>query len=71
MRSHVPSEAVYRFFKDPIALDQVIREVHVLEGGGTLGVLLGCHALERGYRATLYTYNLRILRTTGPGFPFP
>ena len=57
-------QAVYRFFGDPVPLDQVIREVHVLEGGGTLGVMLACHALEKGYGATLYTYNLRIFDPT-------
>jgi hypothetical protein len=55
---------VYRYFDDPIPLDQVIQEVHSLEEGGTLGVLLACHALERGYDATLYTYNLRIFDPT-------
>jgi len=56
--------AVYRYFGDPLPLDQVIQEVHSLEEGGTLGVLLGCHALGRGYKARLYTYNLRIFDPT-------
>jgi hypothetical protein len=56
--------AVYRYFGDPLPLDQVIQEVHSLEEGGTLGVLLGCHALGRGYAVTLYTYNLRIFDPT-------
>ncbi len=57
-------QAVYRFFGDLLPLDQVIREVDSLEGGGTLGVLLASHALERRYAATLYTYNLRIFDPT-------
>jgi hypothetical protein len=56
--------AVYRFHCDDIPLDQVIREVTNLETGGTLAVLLAIHALRRGYRATTYTYNLRVFDPT-------
>ena len=56
--------AVYRYFGDDIKLEQVIGEVAPLETGGTLAVLLGLHALRRGYRATLYTYNLRLFDPT-------
>lgn len=41
-------------------LEQVIREVTPLVSGGTLSVFLGVHALQRGYEAILYTYNLDI-----------
>lgn len=50
--------AVYRYFKDPVALDDVIAEVPRLAGGGTLAVNLANHALRRGYRALIVTYNL-------------
>ena len=53
-------QAVYRYYDDHVALDQVIREVPSLKGGGTLGVMLANHALSRGYQATIYTYNLMI-----------
>jgi hypothetical protein len=56
--------AVYNYFGDKIALDQVIAETPALQGGGTLAVFLGCHALDRGYRATLYTYNLQVFDPT-------
>lgn len=56
--------AVYRYFGEEVSLDQVIAEVPHLEEGGTLAVLLGCHALGRGYRATLYSYNLRVFDPT-------
>ena len=56
--------AVYNYYRDPIPLSQVIKEVHILEGGGTLEVLLACHALRRGYKATIYTYNLNIFDPT-------
>ncbi len=52
--------AIYQYHKDNISLTQVIREVPHLEGGGTLGVHLACHALKRGYHATVYTYNLHV-----------
>jgi hypothetical protein len=56
--------AIYRYFGDTIPLDQVIREVPSLRGGGTLAVMLGNHALARGYKASLYTYNLIIFDPT-------
>lgn len=52
--------AVYRFWGDELELAQVIQEVVPLESRGTLAVLLACHALRRGYRATIYTYNLHV-----------
>ncbi|QLA16074.1 peptidase-C39 like family protein [Desulfolutivibrio sulfoxidireducens] len=63
--------AVYHYYGDRIGLERVIEEVPTLEGGGTLGVLLGSHALARGYRARLYTFNLRVFDPTwfGPGAP--
>jgi hypothetical protein len=45
-------------------LEQVIRETPKLEKGGTLAVLLGCDALRRGYRATIYTFNLKVFDPT-------
>jgi hypothetical protein len=56
--------AVYRYFKDTISLGEVIKEVPYLDEGGTLEVLLACHALSRGYRARIYTYNLHIFDPT-------
>jgi hypothetical protein len=56
--------AVYQYFGDVVSVDQVIAEVPRLEAGGTLAVLLACHALRRGYRATLFSYNLRVFDPT-------
>jgi hypothetical protein len=63
--------AVYRYYGDDIPLEQVIAEVPSLEGGGTLAALLACHALRRGYNATIYTYNLQMFDPTwfAPGGP--
>jgi hypothetical protein len=63
--------AAYRYFDDTIPLHQVVSEVKQLEGGGTLAVYLGSHALARDYMATIYTYNLQIFDPTwfSPGTP--
>jgi len=53
-------QAVYRYFGDSVALDDVIAEVQRLAGGGTLAVSLANHALRRGYGALIYTYNLTV-----------
>jgi hypothetical protein len=62
-------QSVYQYYGDPITLDTVVDETRSLEGGGTLAVFLACHALRRGYRATIYTYNLQVFDPTwfGPG----
>lgn len=57
-------QSVYRFFGDDIALSDVIAEVEALASGGTLAVLLGRHALARGYRVTIHTYNLHLFDPT-------
>jgi hypothetical protein len=41
--------AVYSYFGDSITLEEVIEQVHALEGGGTLSIHLAVHALRRGY----------------------
>lgn len=56
--------AVYHFYNDSISLNQVITQVKTLDGGGTLAVLMGCHALRRGYRAKLYTFDLQVFDPT-------
>lgn len=45
-------------------LPDLIGQIPQLKEGGTLGVLLACHALRRGYKALLYTYNLRVFDPT-------
>lgn len=56
---------IYRYLGDDIGLEDVIGGVDMLgSGGGTLDVFLANHALARGYRVTLYTYNLRLFDPT-------
>ncbi|MEW5774129.1 MAG: peptidase-C39 like family protein [Thermodesulfobacteriota bacterium] len=66
--------AVYRYWGDVVPLRRVIAETPKIPGGGTLAVLLACHALRRGYRATIYTFDLRVLDPTwfaDPGADIP
>jgi hypothetical protein len=57
-------QAIYAYYGDPVPLEQVIAEVPKLDGGGTLEVLLGLHALGRGYQATIFSYNLHVFDPT-------
>jgi hypothetical protein len=52
--------ALYRHFGDEVSLDEVVDGVPQLDSGGTLAVHLANHALRRGYRAHIFTYNLTV-----------
>ncbi|MBY0544536.1 MAG: C39 family peptidase [Gammaproteobacteria bacterium] len=56
--------AIYQYYGDDITLEQVISEVTYVDGGGTLAVLLANHALKRGYKAKIYTYNIKVFDPT-------
>lgn len=56
--------AVYRHFGDDIGLEQLIDEIQRLDHGGTLDVFLANHALARGYRAVIHTWNLEVFDPT-------
>jgi hypothetical protein len=60
---------VYRHFGDDVTLDQVIADTRTLDQGGTLDVFLANHALQRGYGATILTYNLDLFDPTWFGLP--
>jgi hypothetical protein len=56
---------IYRYYGDAIALQTVIAELGMLDGeAGTFDVFLANHALRRGYRVTLFTYNLQMFDPT-------
>jgi len=63
--------ALYRYYRQRLPLQTVIQEVPSLPGGGTLGVMLARHALRRGFRARIYSYNLQLFDPTwfGPKAP--
>src|ERR1041384_5109808 len=56
--------AIYRYWGDEADLQQIIGEVPKTPSGGTADVYLAVHALRRSYRATIYTYNVRIFDPT-------
>jgi hypothetical protein len=57
-------QALYNYYGDVVGLKDVIQEVKQLKFGGTLAVMLGNHALKRGYKARIYTYNLNVFDPT-------
>jgi hypothetical protein len=57
-------DAVYAYFGLEIPVAQLALEVEHLESGGTLAVMLACDALRRGFKATIYTYNLHVFDPT-------
>ncbi|MEJ2164015.1 MAG: hypothetical protein P8X90_00705 [Desulfobacterales bacterium] len=61
--------AVYRYYNDEIPLNKVIAEVPIIPEGGTLDVYLACHALRRGYKTTIFPYNLQIFDPTWYDIP--
>ena len=56
--------AVYRYWGETDSLNTVIARSHSLERGGTFAVFLACDALRRGYKATIYTYNVTVFDPT-------
>ena len=56
--------AIYRHFGLDIPLQQIIEEIERLDHGGTLDVFLANHALARGFKARIYTYNLEVFDPT-------
>lgn len=57
-------QAVYRYWGEDESLTDVIGRAGRLEHGGTFAVFLACDALQRGYCATIYTYNLNVFDPT-------
>ena len=55
---------VYHFYGVDVTPEQVLREIDRNEDGGTLAVFLGISALRRGFRARLYSYDLRVFDPT-------
>ena len=56
--------AVYRYWGETEPLSQIIERNYRMEHGGTYAVYLACDALRKGYRATIYTYNLLVFDPT-------
>ncbi len=56
--------AVYRYWGEKDTLAQVISRTRKLAHGGTFAVFLAVDALEKGFDATIYTYNLMVFDPT-------
>jgi hypothetical protein len=56
--------AVYNYYGLNISLQETIDDIKQLKDGGTLVVLLAVHALRKGFRAKIYTYNLQVFDLT-------
>ncbi len=56
--------AIYRFYRRDYSLERMIDEIERDEEGGTVSVHLALHALQQGFRATTYSYNLKIFDPT-------
>ena len=53
-------QAVYKYWGDSEPTSDVIARLSVPRQRGTFAVFLACDALRKGYRATIYTYNLTV-----------
>lgn len=62
-------QAVYNYYNRSFDLHELIEETEKLEDGGTLGVFLANHALEMGFRARIYSYNLMVFDPTWFALP--
>jgi hypothetical protein len=55
---------MYTFYGEAVELSSIIKETRKLDEGGTYAVLLGVHALNRGYSCDVYTWNLQVFDPT-------
>lgn len=62
--------AVFGYWGDDEPLGDIVARSHRFEHGGTLAVFLACDALRKGYRATIYTYNITVFDPTWFGGDF-
>ena len=56
--------ALYQHYKFPIAFATVEQQVKRVKSGGTLGPLLGKHALQNEFKTILYVNNLNVFDPT-------
>jgi len=61
--------SIYEYMNDKAALEQIIKEVPMLETGGTYASRLGVHALKRGYKAEIWSFNVNMFDPTWFGLP--
>ncbi len=56
--------ALYGYYGYDFPLEQLIADIEQLEGGGTVAVSLANHALQHGFDAKIFTYNLQVFDPT-------
>lgn len=56
--------AIYNFYGLQIPLHDIVQNVERSLSGGTLAPLLGKHALQNGFKTTIYIYNLNLFDLT-------
>ncbi len=56
--------AIYRYYGATVPLAELVDAIAKTPSGGTADVYLANDALRRGYRAVIYTYNLRLFDPT-------
>ncbi|VEG91972.1 C39 family peptidase [Legionella spiritensis] len=57
-------QAIYHYYGLDIPLEEVIHSVERSHSGGTLAPMLGKHALQQGFEATIYINSLNIFDPT-------
>jgi hypothetical protein len=62
-------QAIYRYFGKEVNLSSMKRQVVHWQSGGTVGVNLARHALENGFGAEIYTYNIKVFDPTWRNLP--
>lgn len=60
---------VYNFYGLTLEVEQVVGEIDRNEDGGTLAVFLGVSALQRGFGARIFSYDLRIFDPSWAALP--
>lgn len=55
---------VYDFYGMSAGVDEIMRALELNDDGGTLAVFLGISALQHGFSARIYSYDLRIFDPT-------
>ncbi len=61
--------AIYKFFGKKVELQRVIEDVCMIPGGGTFAPFLACHALQSGFNARIYTFNVKVFDPTWFNLP--
>lgn len=56
--------SVYHYYNQHVSLQELIPQINRVKSGGTLAPLLGLHALSKGFKCRIYTYNLDVFDPT-------